>query len=1100
MKNKIKRISKGDFDTVQPDIRFSETRIVMRISEGGIYEGSFTLHNEQEGKIRGLVYPSSFRMQCKEQGFEGNPVEIHYTFQGEGMRPGDVEEGKFSIVCNGGEYEITFIAVVEKPFVVTDYGKIQSMRDFKKLAMTDFGEAQKLFRSKRFAELLKYEDERMMALYSNMRKWELDEQALEEFLIGTKLKEKIYLSFPDEEKEFSHLFETTKESVIVAKNTWGYLPMHISADGEFLEIVKKNVTTEDFVGTNYYLEYIVHREKLHPGNNFGKIIVETPYETIDYPVTVHQDAKHTEHHGEESLMFGSILKSYMSCISGRLKLDVWTGQAVALVKELRELEPKNEMYELLLAHVFLRGGRLEEGQWILENHTHSRFGIGKKPEVNAYYLFLTALVRKDDAYTKRIADELHKIYAKNPASWKILCMILNLDPKYRNYGERLVLLKEKFDKKEYQSHILPYIEAYICYQERSSLLKKLGEFELKILNFATKYRIITKELALYAANLASQEKSYDETLCQILIRSYRLYEEPMILSAICTLLIKGNKTGKAYFPWYQKAIDSGMKLVQLYEYYMMSADDRRIKGAFPRSVLLYFSHGMSMDYKKTALLYANLLTYEDENSSLFASYREKIEEFAWKQLMKRRIDENLRIIYKRFCSEPDNDVDHMKAIYDISNAYHVKTKVPNIQYVLVIEKDGKISQRVAYSEEGAQIILYHKSSRIVWETGDGRHYTDSIPYEMKRLFYESQFIEMYKEKEALLEHKEKEKKAELNYENLKRYGLDYFEDEQVFRFLSKRIREEDDEEEKEEDEFQVSLVFELLKRGQFDKASLSYLVTYYCGATKDMKLVWRMAREYDVKTHSIAERIITQMLFSETLFKEEEIFIDYYQGGAYFRLKLGYLALASQEYVVKNRQMKEEIVQIILKELREEELLADICKVAVLKFYSEHPYQEETEEILPELLQELCEKQLVFPFYLKYKKEWLREVMLYDKVMISYQTEEGGKVKLTYTLKDDREEEGETCVEQLTPMYANIYVKQFVLYDTEELTFSFEESDEKKVIHEERGILRREEEHTVIGKFGKLNAMSRMEKTERENSMNVYRLEERLAEEIFEIN
>ena len=105
--------------------------------------------------------------------------------------------------------------------------------------MTDFGEAQKLFRSKRFAELLKYEDERMMALYSNMRKWELDEQALEEFLIGTKLKEKIYLSFPDEEKEFSHLFETTKESVIVAKNTWGYLPMHISADGEFLEIVKK---------------------------------------------------------------------------------------------------------------------------------------------------------------------------------------------------------------------------------------------------------------------------------------------------------------------------------------------------------------------------------------------------------------------------------------------------------------------------------------------------------------------------------------------------------------------------------------------------------------------------------------------------------------------------------------------------------------------------------------------------------------------------------------------------------------------------------------------------------------------------------------------
>ena len=154
-------------------------------------------------------------------------MEIHYTFHGEGMLPGDVEEGKFSIVCNGGEYEIAYTAVVEKPFVMTEYGKIQNMKDFKKLAMTDFGEAQKLFRSKKFGELLKYEDARIISLYSNMRKWALDEQALAEFLVGTKMKKKIYLLFQEEEKEFQHLFETTKEAVIISKNTWGYLPISI---------------------------------------------------------------------------------------------------------------------------------------------------------------------------------------------------------------------------------------------------------------------------------------------------------------------------------------------------------------------------------------------------------------------------------------------------------------------------------------------------------------------------------------------------------------------------------------------------------------------------------------------------------------------------------------------------------------------------------------------------------------------------------------------------------------------------------------------------------------------------------------------------------
>ena len=56
--------------------------------------------------------------------------------------------------------------------------------------------------------------------------------------------------------------------------------------------------------------------------------------------------------------------------------------------------------------------------------------------------------------------------------------------------------------------------------------------------------------------------------------------------------------------------------------------------------------------------------------------------------------------------------------------------------VLVIEKDGSVRQRIPYDEKnGAIIYLYDKESRIVWESVEGRHYTDSIPYETKRLFY-----------------------------------------------------------------------------------------------------------------------------------------------------------------------------------------------------------------------------------------------------------------------------------------------------------------------------------------------------------------------------
>ena len=81
MKNKIKRFAKGDFHIPQPEIIFPETHITMRVGEGEKYEGSFSLQNEGEGTIRGLVYPSSYRVQCVEQGFDGNPVNIIHTME-----------------------------------------------------------------------------------------------------------------------------------------------------------------------------------------------------------------------------------------------------------------------------------------------------------------------------------------------------------------------------------------------------------------------------------------------------------------------------------------------------------------------------------------------------------------------------------------------------------------------------------------------------------------------------------------------------------------------------------------------------------------------------------------------------------------------------------------------------------------------------------------------------------------------------------------------------------------------------------------------------------------------------------------------------------
>ena len=76
--------------------------------------------------------------------------------------------------------------------------------------------------------------------------------------------------------------------------------------------------------------------------------------------------------------------------------------------------------------------------------------------------------------------------------------------------------------------------------------------------------------------------------------------------------------------------------------------------------------------------------------------------------------------------------------------------------------------------------------------------------------------------------------------------------------------------------------------------------------------------------------------------------------------------------------------------------------MALLSYFSDRYYSADMASVLHMVLREMCEKQIVLPFYLKYKSAWLREVQLHDKCMVSYQAEPGSKVKIFYKIRTDR--------------------------------------------------------------------------------------------------
>ena len=1096
MKKKIIQLSKGEFDFPQHELVFPETRIIMKVGEGETYSGSFTLRNEGEGLISGLVYPSSFRVRCNEPGFEGTVINVKYVYDGRGLEPGHVEHGKFTIASNAGEYDVRFTAIVEKPYVMTPYGKVDSLNSFRRLAFKDSGAARELFASKDFYTILKYEGSRTLALYNNMRNWKMDKEAVEEFLVACKRKERISLFLEEESRAFISLEASRSETVTIKKNTWGFLPIKVSTSGDFLSTPHPRIHTEEFIGNSYRLEYYINVEKLYRGSNFGEITFSTPYETLTYEVVVEKDISRDEDFRKYDRVFAGLLRDYFDYEANEIGLEDWLAISTEKIEKLRERDAENEYYLLVHANILLIGDQAKEAKWILESYNYNRFSSDKEASIDAYYLYLTALLENDTLGLRRIAEELSILYYREPGNWKILCMLVQVDSEFKIYSERLRVLEDLFNATKTPSTLF-YFEAFKCIRERPDSLRKLGPFEIRVLLFGAKYKLITKELALYTANLASQIKTYDEFLFRALELSYEQYPEAMILSAISTLLIRGQREEARYFKWYEKAVLEEQKIPQLYEYYISSLDMKVFNKALPRTVYLYFMHGNTLDTQKAAFLYSNIISYEDETSEIYTHYRDEMERFAWNQLERRRINDQFRVIYKRFILERLLNHERINALYDICHAYEITTTMKNMESLYVIGEDGKILQSVDYKPGGVKVYLYSNRERIIWKSQEGRHYIDTIPYESRRFFYELRYLDMCRKYLSNTKTSHEDARAqELTLESVRKSGYRNYPGDEIFYLASKTIRETNFE----KDDFLIYLSYRSFLKKRQDKATLAYLAKHYVGGTSDMKRLWNEANAAGVPNHELAERILSQMLFTESLFREEEIFESYYAGGAYFSLQRGYLAYVSREYVVFDRVVSKGVFDVICTEYEKGEKILDISKIALLKYYSTREFEPELRKTLRKFLQELCGRQIYFDFFLNYEEEWLIEVQLWDKVLLQYKGQKDSRVILYYKL---RCEDSNTLdimdysTEVLTPMYENIFVKRVVLFANERLEYYFKETVDGVTYKSEKRVQKNNAKRTETGKYGRINQMITMEVQDQQQAIRNYAIELETALKMF---
>lgn len=734
MRKKVKQLAYGMFDYREPELIFSTDRIELEVIEGKDGIGEFTIHSSKERKLRGMVYSAYPRMECLTPQFEGEEVRIRYQFHSEGLIEGDVRKGEFVIVCDQGEYNLSFVVSVSKLYARTSVGKIKHMSDFTALAQKSMDEAYQVFYSISFPYILKEVADREKLLYEAIRKEPASFHALEAYLTGIGRKNPVQVCLEKENYCFTKVTEDKKEQICLKKDNWGYISVYVKTDAEFITFEKNSLTGEDFLGSTCFFDYYIKADKLHAGKNFGRILFEFPKQTLSCEICVMKTEKQQEvREGAHFLQLQyrtRLMQLYNDYRTKKIVTGMWAKQSIELLDHLLELEPARNIYRLMKAQAFLVNKQRQEAIWILEDYKHS--GNDKHTPEWGYYLYLCTLMEREESYVDRLTAQIEELFREYPDNPLLFWVLLFLREEYYKSSIRRLKAIERFTELGSHSPFF-YLEAFYLYWQDPYLLTKLDAFEIKILNWGAKQHTISKEVAKQVVSLIPTLKVYDEKVFRILTACYEVMKEDEVLTVICGYLMKGQRFAKKYHKWYALGVKQELRITSLYEAYLLSADKESIV-QMPKAVFMYFQYHNTLTYKQLALLYAHVIEKKADYKKEYQTYRRTIEAFALSQMEAGHMDENLEVIYKEVLSPEflkENPAEKVANVLFVHKLEITSEKI--FAKAVILQKQWKHRQIVSIVEKTAYFQAYTDGYVILLLDTFGQVFAEESLYKEKAL-------------------------------------------------------------------------------------------------------------------------------------------------------------------------------------------------------------------------------------------------------------------------------------------------------------------------------------------------------------------------------
>ncbi len=738
------RLIDGKIEYDAGSLNLSSYKIELTIQKGGSAKGSFHISSSNGGSVKGTVRSSLLRMRCQNAEFEGAEAEIFYAFSGAGMEEGDILKGAFSIVSSAGEYTIPFVVTVTHSVLSSLLGPVRNLFHFANLAKTNWDEAVTLFYNPDFKSLFYGSDSRYLSAYLGLSRTQGNGQNVDEFLVEINKKQPVeYLPMEDHIRieEPSGVFQGR---ITITKSGWGYTALALETDGDFLSVEKKVLTDDDFLGNICNFGFLVDSDRLHAGNNYGYVRLYNAGVDLKIEIVATKPQRRSlAFSGKKEMRCKTVelMECYAAFRLKKIASDAWILKSQKIVDRMNELDEKSIPARLFRAQLLITQERINEAKWIL-SRVEPDLAYGKRrPEHWCYYLYLTSLIRRSDVYVDEVAKEVGQIYEQHPENWRIAWLMLYLREEFSKSPYRKWLFLENQFYENCASPVL-YMEALAILNANPTMLTKLSEFEIQVLNYAAKKDMLKRDVILQLQNLASRIKSYSERIFFILQKGYETVKDDGTLQLICSFLIREGKAGPRYLPWYGLGVERELRVTRLYEYYMLSLPED-FEGELPRMVMMYFAYHSDLDYQRKGMLYASVYRNREKYPEIGIAYRQAVELFILEQIDKGHIDKNLAYLYRELVTPAMLQGDRAAQFIPLLFSNLITVRDERYSQVVLVYDRLKEERRYPVVCQKAVVPIYDSSYCILLQDESGNRKVAGEVYTIEKLMIPGRFAKEF---------------------------------------------------------------------------------------------------------------------------------------------------------------------------------------------------------------------------------------------------------------------------------------------------------------------------------------------------------------------